>query len=110
MPLATINLLRGCRQCRQGDPIAAYLFILKVEILLRRLNTSKAISAWRSKKGLEHLQEQYADDLMLFLRFLEFEKDKAQFNEILNVLAHFEKISSLAVNLKKTSLVPFGQT
>ena len=78
-----------------------------MEILLRRLNTSKAISAWRSKKGLEHLQEGYADDLTLFLRFLGIEKDKAQFNEILNVLAHFEKISGLAVNLKKTNPVPF---
>ena len=43
---ATINLLRGCRH---GAPVAAYLFILSVEILLRRLNTSKKISAWRSK-------------------------------------------------------------
>ena len=64
---AAIDLLRGCRQ---GDPIAAYLFILSVEILLRRLEKSKFISPWTSKKGLEHLLEGYADDLSIFLKFL----------------------------------------
>ena len=33
-----------------------------------------------------------------------------QFEEILRILKNFEKISGLAVNLKKTNLVPFGNT
>ena len=33
-----------------------------------------------------------------------------QFEEILRILKNFDKISGLAVNLKKTNLVPFGNT
>ena len=85
---AVIYLLWGCRQ---GDPIAAYLFILSVEIMLRKLDNSKVISPWTSCKGLEHFQEGYTDDLSIFLKFLGIESDKVQFNEILTIIREFEK-------------------
>ena len=63
-----------------------------------------------SKKGLEHLLEGYADDLSIFLRFLGYKQDKMQLEDILRILKNFEKVSGLAVNLKKINLVPFGNT
>ena len=62
-----IKLLRGCRQ---GDPVAAYLFILSLEILLRKID-KEGLLAWESKKGVKQLLEGYADDLTIVLKLLE---------------------------------------
>lgn len=83
---ATIDLLRGCRQ---GDPIATYLLILSIEILLSRLEKSKLILPWTSKKELEHHLEEYADDLSIFLQFLGLKHNKMQFEEIIRILKDF---------------------
>ena len=53
--------------CRQGDPISGYLFILTIEILALLLKNSK-IEAYKTKNGVEHLFDIYADDLTIYLQ------------------------------------------
>ena len=65
-------LLTG--DCRQGDPISGYLFILCFEILALSLKNAKA-KPYKTKKGNSHLQEQYADDLTIFLEYTESDDD-----------------------------------
>ena len=77
-----IELLRGCGQ---GDPVAAYLFILSLEILLRKIN-SKGLEAWESKKGVKQLLEGYVDDLTIVLKLIGNKQDKAQLRKIIEIL------------------------
>ena len=62
------------RGCRQGDPISGYLFILCIEILALALRNSKA-KPYQTHKGNEHLQEQYADDMTIFLDYVDVDDD-----------------------------------
>ena len=62
------NVKRGCRQ---GDPISGYLFILVMEILALLLKKSSNVKPYRTKFGLEHFIDMYADDLSVYLEFKE---------------------------------------
>ena len=55
------------RGCRQGDPIASYLFIISIEILAHRLRNDPKILGFSIGNNLKHLLEIYADDLSIFL-------------------------------------------
>ena len=55
------------RGCRQGDPISGYLFILAIEILALLLKKSN-ISAYKTRNGVPHLFDIYADDLTIYLQ------------------------------------------
>ena len=50
------------RGCHQGDPIASYLFILAIEVLMLRIFNYKDIHPWKSLKNNSHLQDGYADN------------------------------------------------
>ena len=55
------------RGCRQGDPIASYLFIICIEILAHKLRTEKSIDSFKMG-NISHALELYADDCSIFLR------------------------------------------
>ena len=54
------------RGCRQGDPIAAYLFILAVEILAQKLRNSENVKGF-TLDNFENTLDIYADDLSIYL-------------------------------------------
>ena len=87
-PTYQFNILRGCRQ---GDPIAGYLFVLCIEVLSLTIQNSKTIP-YMTKQGNTKLNDTYADDLTLYLKY--FPKDeKANKNNVKNAFYHlFEMV------------------
>lgn len=90
------------RGCRQGDPVAPYLFILCAEILAILIKQNKDI------RGIfvydrEHKISQYADDTSLIL-----DGSASSLFNALETLELFSKISGLQVNSSKTKIVWFG--
>ena len=84
-------------------------FILGIEILALTLKDSEA-KPYRTKKGNTHLQEQYADNLTIFLEYTNGEDVRKAISIIyvLNVLDEFFVLSELGVNKSKTMLSVFG--
>ena len=101
-PTPRINVGRGCRQ---GDPIAGYLFILCVEILLLKLSKSTSIIPWTSKNGTTKLLDAYADDINIFIKYT---NPTTQINAILKIMTEFKKLSGLSINVSKTKYALFG--
>ena len=91
------------RGCRQGDPIASYLFILCIEILAIKLRSSESGIEGFRVGNLSHLLEIYADDLSIFL-----EPNSINLRNTINVLTSFYKLSGLKISVKKTTAVWFG--
>ena len=106
-PSLRIPLERGCRQ---GDPIAGYMFILSLEILLLKISKSKDITPWISQKGHKHLIDGYADDLNIFLSTKSKAQSEAMLNSLLSIFESFKQISGLTINIGKTKYVMFGPT
>ena len=101
-PTPRIKVGRGCRQ---GDPIAGYLFIICIELLLLKLASSKKIIPWSSSHNHKKLIDAYADDINMFLKFC---NPQTQLLEILNILEKFRKLSGLRTNVSKTKYALFG--
>ena len=106
---AVINHCGNCsnsfdigRGCRQGDPIASYLFILCIEILAHKLRTASNIRPF-SHKNVSHLLEIYADDLTIFLH-----PTRDSLKNTLSVLDSFYCLSGLKISVSKTKAVWFG--
>ena len=90
------------RGCRQGDPIASFLFLIGAEILHALCHQNDKIRGIRLNEK-EHKIAQYADDTEFFLDGTE-ESLKAT----IETLKYFESISGLKVNMEKTRLIWFG--
>ena len=90
-----------CRGTRQGDPLAPYLFILVIEILVSMVRDNKNIKGIMVN-GKEIKQCIFADDTTYFLRDLDSLK------ELKLTIHEFSKISSLCVNYEKSEIAGIG--
>ena len=93
------NIHRGCRQ---GDPIASYIFILCVEILASRLRHNENV------KGIKIddcpiLISQFADDTSLVL-----DGSESSLQNAIKDLNFFAKMSGLKINTSKTQAIWIG--
>ena len=90
------------RGCRQGDPIASYIFILCVEILASRLRNNENVKGIKID-NCPILISQFADDTSLAL-----DGSESSLKEAINDLKNFAKISGLKINTSKTQAIWIG--
>ena len=90
------------RGCRQGDQIAAYLFILATEIMNLLLDKDPHITG--INVGTHSFKiTQFADDTTLFL-----DGSRCSLQAALNVLETFGTFSGLKINSEKTKVIWIG--
>ena len=94
------NIERGCRQ---GDPIAAYVFLLCAQILLLIVDNNNSIAGISIKKHSYKIT-QFADDTTIFL-----DGSRDSLIATLNTLEIFGSLSGLKVNTDKTKIILFGK-
>lgn len=90
------------RGCRQGDPVAPYLFIICAEILsilIKQNNDIKGIFVHNK----EHIISQYADDTLLA-----FDGSPKSLFEALETIDFYSSFSGLKINTSKTKIVWIG--
>ena len=101
----SFNILRGCRQ---GDPIAGYLFILGIEILSLKLKKSNTISGFQISNK-RHILDNYADDLTIYLKKHQSNLDNDQnIRSAIKIISNFTLLSGLKVNIDKCQIAWFG--
>ena len=91
------------RGARQGDPIASYIFIICIEILMHKLRTSKNINFFKVN-GQAHCLEAYADDCTIFL-----EACSESLKLCVETLGSFYELSGLKISVTKTKAIWFGE-
>ena len=89
-------------ECRQGDPISPYLFVMAAEILAESIRVNNAIKGI-TLFGKEFNISQYADDTSLYIQ-----PDEKSHKECMECLSDFEYASGLKVNIDKTKVVKIG--
>ena len=89
------------RGVRQGDPIAAYLFTLAIELLAIAIRTNENIEGIKINKTDIKLS-MYADDMTGLVIGISSVKN------LLNIVKEFKIYSGLGVNNDKTELMPLG--
>ena len=90
------------RGVRQGDSLSAYLYLLCGEILSKMLNENDIVKGIKIRDK-EAFLSQFADDTALFL-----DGSRESFEQCINILNNFSKISGLTMNLEKTIVVWLG--
>ena len=90
------------RGCRQGDPIASYLFIICIEILALKLRMDNSVKGFKVG-NLSHLLEMYADDCTIFLS-----PEESNLRNTVQILHEFYKESGLKISVSKTKAIWFG--
>ena len=92
-------LFQKRRDCRQGDPLSPYLFILCAEILAIKIPGNKNIGGINVTR-IGHKVSQFADDTSLIL-----DGSEKSLNEALLELDRYAKLSGLNINFTKTQVV-----
>ena len=87
------------RGCRQGDPIASYLFLLAAQILYLMIIYNCGINGI-TINSQQYKISQFADDTTLFL-----DGTKDSLEAALNTLEIFGSLLGLVVNKDKTKLI-----
>ena len=90
------------RGCKQGDPIAPYLFIICAQVLCQMILTNKTINVIKSVSD-EFKVYQFADDTTLFM-----DGSESSLQYTMNVLEVFGSLSGLKMNLSKTKVIWIG--
>ena len=90
------------RGCRQGDPIAPYLFLLVVEVLSCLIIGSSDITGIKIGNTTFKIT-QFADDTTLIL-----DGTLNSLQSALNILKIFGELSGLKMNCEKTKLIWIG--
>ena len=90
------------RGCRQGDPIASYLFLLCAEVLFLLIDGNKDINGIKIS-GQEYKLAQFADDTTILL-----DGTQISIQSTLNTLEIFGTISGLKMNTDKTKVIWLG--
>ena len=93
------NISRGCRQ---GDPIAAYLFIIAVELLAHKIRTDTGVKGFEFG-NLTNVLDLYADDMTIYLKPCE-----QNLKNVLKIIKNFYHLSCLKNSVSKTKAVWFG--
>ena len=91
------------RGCRQGDPIASYLFLTCAEILFMLINSNTDITGIKIGNH-EYKLAQFADDTTIFL-----DGSTKSLSSTLNILEIFGTISGLKMNSDKTKVIWIGR-
>ncbi|CAA7055588.1 unnamed protein product [Microthlaspi erraticum] len=99
---ALVGFFPGRKGLRQGDPISSSLFVLAMDVLSKSLDIGVqqgrfGVHPLCSNPLITHLS--FADDLLVF-----FDGKEESLQGILDILKEFEKVSGLALSLRKTSL------
>ena len=95
-----INIEEGCRQ---GDPIAPYLFIISAQILFLLIENNKCIGGIKIGRG-NYKITQFADDTTLIL-----DGTSVSLLAALNTLEIYGSYSGLKINTDKTKLIWIGK-
>ena len=90
------------RDCRQGDPLSPYVFVLCAEILSHVIRESRDIRGIMVHDE-EFRVSQYADDTTLLV-----DEDLQSIVSIIRILKWFKTVSGLDINKEKTKVVKLG--
>ena len=94
-----------------GDPISGYLFILVMEILVLLLKNNCKVKPYKTKFGLKHFLDMYADEHSIDLEYSKSRESEntANVQSILQTMKKCREWSGLEIYLGKTYLTIFGK-
>ena len=102
----TTGYFKGRTGLRQGDPLSPILSVMMMNIFSMMLNKTAEMGSFGLNPGCEAQQLThlcFADDLLIFI-----EGTQSSVEGVLRVLLDFKRMSGLAVNISKTTMLNSG--